>query len=64
MQSIKQRKEQWNIREIEAVLLDDQYMLETAILYEKLDQNYLCQIKDEALCQIIKFDEVDEYQSM
>ena len=49
MQSIKQRKEQWNIREIEAVLLDDQYMREIHILYEKLDQNYLCQAQTERL---------------
>ena len=49
MLCIMQRKEQWNIREIEAVLLDDQYMLETAILYEKLDQNYLFQAQIERL---------------
>ena len=48
MQYIKQRKEQWNTDElIEAVLLDDQYMLEIHILYEKLDQNYLCQAQIE-----------------
>ena len=46
---IKQRKEQWNIELIEVVLLDDQYMREIHILYEKLDQNYLCQAQTERL---------------
>ena len=49
MLCIMQRKEQWNIREIEAVLLDDQYMREILILSVKLDQNYLFQAQTERL---------------
>jgi hypothetical protein len=34
------------------------------ILYEKTDQNYLCQVKDEVLCQIIRLQTTTELKSI
>ncbi len=39
---------------------DEMYFDDSLISFEKDDQNYLCQVKDEALCQIIKLQTIIE----